>query len=156
MQVGFRIPTQDDGASSNNFEGASGVNVTPDDPLHLQLRKKEGVSQLRSRKKGGFLASRRIRTYYQRQNNLIENYLKPIAVHCADAQVEMERTNRLVRAIIILNIVSTFALAAIQLYAAVSSLSLSLFATAADSVCDPFANIMLNWIHHRSKRLDKE
>lgn len=35
------------------------------------------------------------------------------------------------------NIYANFALAALQLYAAISSLSLSLFATAADSVFDP-------------------
>lgn len=52
------------------------------------------------------------------------------------------------------NIFANFILAGLQLYAAVSSLSLSLFATAADSVFDPFANVLLNWLHRKSKKLD--
>lgn len=42
-----------------------------------------------------------------------------------------------VKILIYANIVANFVLAGLQLYAAISSLSLSLFATAADSVFDP-------------------
>lgn len=59
------------------------------------------------------------------------------------------------KALIYANIIANFFLAGLQLYAAISSLSLSFFATAADSVFDPFANVLLNWLHIKSKRLDK-
>jgi Co/Zn/Cd efflux system component len=42
----------------------------------------------------------------------------------------------------------------IPVYAAVSSLSLSFFATAVDSVFDPMSNLLLWQLHRLSKRLD--
>lgn len=45
-------------------------------------------------------------------------------------------------------------LACLQLYAAVSSLSLSFFATCIDSVFDPAANLVLNWCHRAGQRAD--
>jgi divalent metal cation (Fe/Co/Zn/Cd) transporter len=42
----------------------------------------------------------------------------------------------------------------ILVYAAVSSLSLSFFATAVDSVFDPMSNLVLWRLHRLSKRLD--
>jgi hypothetical protein len=39
-------------------------------------------------------------------------------------------------------------------YAAVSSLSLSFFATAVDSVFDPMSNILLWWLNRKSNKLD--
>lgn len=45
-------------------------------------------------------------------------------------------------------------LAILQLYAALSSLSLSFFATALDSVFDPAANFVLNWCHRKASRVD--
>lgn len=44
--------------------------------------------------------------------------------------------------------------AAILVYAAVSSLSLSFFATAIDSVFDPMSNLLLWRLHRLSKKLD--
>lgn len=43
---------------------------------------------------------------------------------------------------------------AVLVYAAVSSLSLSFFATAVDSVFDPMSNLLLWRLHRLSKRLD--
>jgi len=45
-------------------------------------------------------------------------------------------------------------LACLQLYAALSSLSLSFFATAIDSVFDPMANLILNYCHRKSNTVD--
>lgn len=45
-------------------------------------------------------------------------------------------------------------LACLQLYAALSSLSLSFFATAIDSVFDPAANIILNYCHRKAANVD--
>ena len=44
--------------------------------------------------------------------------------------------------------------ATIPVYAAVSSLSLSFFATAVDSVFDPMSNLLLWRLHRVSKKLD--
>lgn len=45
-------------------------------------------------------------------------------------------------------------MATILVYAAASSLSLSFFATAVDSVFDPMSNVLLWWLHRVSKRMD--
>lgn len=45
-------------------------------------------------------------------------------------------------------------LAILQLYAAISSLSLSIFGTAIDSVFDPMANLLLWWCHKKAQHVD--
>ena len=45
-------------------------------------------------------------------------------------------------------------LACLQLYAALSSLSLSFFATAIDSVFDPASNVILNVCHKKAANVD--
>lgn len=125
------------------------------DPLLLRSRLVNAENELRRRPSKGRRIDKRLKTYYERQNLLIENLLKPIAKHASDDADDTESASKMVKFIIHLNIWSNFVLAALQLYAAISSLSLSLFATAADSVFDPFANIILNMLHSKSKRLDE-
>lgn len=45
-------------------------------------------------------------------------------------------------------------LAILQLYAALSSLSLSIFGTACDSVFDPLANFVLLYCHKKAEHVD--
>lgn len=54
------------------------------------------------------------------------------------------------------SLVANCILAVLQLFAAVSSLSLSFFATASDSVFDPAANVVLNWAHRKGERADSK
>ena len=54
----------------------------------------------------------------------------------------------------ILKLVSRSILAVLQIYAAVSSLSLSFFATAADAIFDPAANLVLNYCHRKAQKVD--
>ena len=51
-------------------------------------------------------------------------------------------------------ILSPHQMVTIPVYAAVSSLSLSFFATAVDSVFDPMSNLLLWQLHRLSKTLD--
>lgn len=125
------------------------------DPLLLRSRVVNTEHELRRRPSKGRRADKRVRSYYERQNTLIENLLKPIAKHASEDEDEVEAASGMVQFLIYFNIVANFILAALQLYAAISSLSLSLFATAADSVFDPFANLVLNWLHRKSARLDE-
>lgn len=139
-QMGFLTPAADGGEA---------------DPLLLRSRVVNADHELRRRGSKGRRTDKRLRNYYERQNLHIENLLKPISKHASEKNDEDEAASKMVRLLIWLNIVSNFALAGLQLYAAISSLSLSLFATAADSVFDPFANIVLNWLHSKSRRLDE-
>ena len=50
---------------------------------------------------------------------------------------------------------ASFVLAGLQLYAAISSLSLSFFSTLINTIFDPISNIFLNYVYKKSKKLDK-
>jgi divalent metal cation (Fe/Co/Zn/Cd) transporter len=58
-----------------------------------------------------------------------------------------------VKAAIYLSIYGTIIVAALQVYAAVTTLSLSLFVTMAESCCEAVSNIGLNYLHRKSKKL---
>jgi divalent metal cation (Fe/Co/Zn/Cd) transporter len=126
------------------------------DPLLLRSKVVEVEQELRRRPSHSRRGDKKVKKYYEKQNLLIENLLKPISKHASDDDEETEKASGMVSFLIYANIVANFILAALQLYGAISSLSLSLFATAADSVFDPFANVLLNWLHRKSTRLDKQ
>lgn len=52
------------------------------------------------------------------------------------------------------SLVINILLAVIQIYAAVSSLSLSFFATAIDAIFDPCANLILGYAHRKAEKVD--
>lgn len=147
-----------DGAMSNSNSYGPGF-LTPAneeaDPLLLRSKVVDTDQVLRRRPSHSRKAGKKVKMYYEKQNLLIENLLKPIAKHAAEDEDATEKASSMVQFLIYANIVANFVLAGLQLYAAISSLSLSLFATAADSVFDPFANVLLNWLHWKSTRLDK-
>lgn len=145
-------------ASSLGFGGlgpmTSGTEDT--DPLLLRSRLVE-ESEIRRRHSGkgkNKRSERQIRDFYEAQNEHIERLLKPISAHADEDKQAQEASALKVKIAVYGSIVANFALAALQMYAAVSSLSLSLFATAADSVFDPFANLVLNWLHRKSEKVD--
>lgn len=76
--------------------------------------------------------------FYEHQNEQITDMLKPLATLINEGQ-QSEADNALkVKIAINLSLFFNIALAAIQLYAAISSLSLALFASCIDAVFDPF------------------
>lgn len=50
---------------------------------------------------------------------------------------------------------ASFVLAGLQLYAAISSLSLSFFSTLINTIFDPISNIFLDWFYKKSQKLSK-
>ncbi|KIM31755.1 hypothetical protein M408DRAFT_327197 [Serendipita vermifera MAFF 305830] len=92
--------------------------------------------------------------YYEKQNELIGDLLRPLEEHVENARAA-ERANRLpVKIALYGSLGANIALSALQLYAAITSLSLSILATAIDSVFDPLGNGLLWYLHRKSKRLD--
>jgi len=77
-----------------------------------------------------------------------------MAVHTQEAQISTDSARLSVKIAVYASLFANIALSAIQIYAAVSSLSLSFFATAVDSVFDPMSNILLWWLNRVSTRLD--
>ncbi|KAH9176875.1 CDF-like metal transporter [Lactarius sanguifluus] len=107
------------------------------------------IAELRSRKRGNRLA-----TYHRKQNALIAYLLKPMEEHTEDARNEEDISRLPVKTAVRASLVANIALAVLQLYAAVSSASLSLLATGIDSVFDVGSNFLLYYINHKSNRMD--
>ncbi|SPO28084.1 related to mitochondrial Fe2+ transporter MMT1 and related transporters (cation diffusion facilitator superfamily) [Ustilago trichophora] len=146
-------------ASSIGFGGLAPTTPGAEDtdPLLLRSRLVE-ESEVRRRHSGkgkNKRSERQIRDFYEAQNEHIERLLKPISAHADEGKQDRESSALKVKIAVYASIGANFALAALQMYAAVSSLSLSLFATAADSVFDPFANLVLNWLHRKSESVDE-
>ncbi|CAO1638221.1 unnamed protein product [Parajaminaea phylloscopi] len=137
---------------------SAGGPITPgaeeSDPLLLRSRL-VGETDLRRRATGGRKAERNMKRFYEEQNEHIERLLKPIHAHGQDDDEARQDNALKVKIAVYGSLAANCILAILQLYAAISSLSLSLFATAADSVFDPFANIALNWLHRKSVRVDE-
>ncbi|KAK4056374.1 hypothetical protein OIO90_002517 [Microbotryomycetes sp. JL221] len=122
------------------------------DPLLLKskIQSEETLTHLRRRNTG----KRHIGHFYTQQNEQIESLLKSLDKHVEDAQTE-EDTNRLsIKIAIYGSLIANCVLAVLQVYAAVSSLSLSFFGTMIDSVFDPAANLMLNYCHRKAEKVD--
>ncbi|TFK26653.1 CDF-like metal transporter [Coprinopsis marcescibilis] len=130
---------------------SSGSTILQNDPYQFRekLVPEEALSGLRNRKKGKSVAD-----YHLRQNDLIHQLLKPMDQHTEDAQVEEDSSRLAVKIAIYASLYSNLFLCALQLYAAISSGSLSLVATAIDSVFDIGSNVLLWWLHRKSVSLD--
>lgn len=142
-----RGPTSPDG----DVEGAIPSGIHEADPYSFRhgIKTDQELVVLRQRKKGKPLES-----YHRKQNELIGNLLKPMAVHTQEARDSADSARLQVKIAVYASLLANLTLSVIQIYAAVSSLSLSFFATAVDSVFDPMGNVLLWWLHRVSKKLD--
>ncbi|KAF2276791.1 cation diffusion facilitator 1 [Westerdykella ornata] len=142
---------------------------TPDnDPYRLAaaLKPQAELERIRantSRKRDGFgpitlnraaNRARKLEKFYEKQNENIERLLKPVDDHRRDAKEEEGANHLKYRIAVVGSFVANVLLAIIQLYAAVSSLSLSLFTTMADSLFDPLSNLTLILCARAVKRVD--
>ncbi|EPQ60166.1 CDF-like metal transporter [Gloeophyllum trabeum ATCC 11539] len=121
------------------------------DPFDFRkgLLNEDQLSQLRNRRKG-----RHLEKYQRQQNDLIMALLKPMDEHTRQAEDE-EAANRLpVKIAVWASLLANLSLCVLQLYAAISSASLSLLATGIDSVFDIGSNVLLLWAHWKASRMD--
>lgn len=121
------------------------------DPFDIRngLKSDEELAQIRQRKHG-----KHLETYHRKQNDLIASLLKPMEEHTEEAKNDGEASRLPVKIAVWASLISNFGLCVLQLYAAISSLSLSLLATGIDSVFDIGSNILLMWLHKKAARLD--
>ncbi|KAJ7754979.1 CDF-like metal transporter [Mycena maculata] len=121
------------------------------DPFHFRgaLKTPAQIDELRRRKKG-----KRIASYHGKQNTLIESLLKPMEEHTEDARVDEAATRLPVKIAVWASLIANFCLSVLQMYAAISSLSLALLATGIDAIFDIGSNILLLWLHRKSESLD--
>lgn len=95
-----------------------------------------------------------LQSFYQSQNAHIQRMLKSVDDHRREAKDEQGGTRLRFQIAVVGSLVANVLLAVLQLYAAISSGSLSLFATAADSVFDPLSNLLLVVSHRAVNRVD--
>ncbi|KAF1952126.1 cation diffusion facilitator 1 [Byssothecium circinans] len=115
-------------------------------------RKRDGFGPVTLNKKAG--QARKLEQFYEAQNENIERLLKPVDDHRRDAKEEEGANQMKYRIAVIGSFVANIILAVLQLYAAASSKSLSLFTTMADSLFDPLSNLTLILSNRAVKRVD--
>ncbi|KAI1317020.1 cation efflux family-domain-containing protein [Xylariaceae sp. FL0255] len=98
--------------------------------------------------------SNKIASFYQSQNETIKRLLKSVEEHRADAQQEASEDHLAHQIAVYGSLAANIILAALQLYAASTSGSLSLFTTSADSVFDLLSNLTLIFTHRAIKKVD--
>ncbi|KAF7307230.1 Metal tolerance protein 3 [Mycena indigotica] len=121
------------------------------DPFHFKgaFKSSQEIDALRKRKRG-----RRLAAYHATQNNLINSLLKSMEAHTEDARIDEAAARLPVKIAVWASLIANLCLCILQLYAAISSLSLSLLATAIDAVFDIGSNILLFWLHRKAENLD--
>lgn len=100
------------------------------------------------------LQARRVGDFYRTQNETIERLLKSVEEHREDARHEAGEDLLQFRIGVWGSFAANIVLAALQIYAAVASGSLSLFTTMADSIFDPLSNLTLILSNRAVRRVD--
>jgi hypothetical protein len=143
------------------------------DPLHLASRivsseQLEAIQANTSRRRQGSkdricapiahgkdaIHTRRLRGFYEGQNESIERMLKPVDDHRREAKIEAGADHLQYKIAVYGSFAANIMLAGLQLYGAVSSGSLSLFTTMADAVFDPLSNLTLILCNRAVNRVD--
>ncbi|KAF9225308.1 CDF manganese transporter [Gyrodon lividus] len=110
----------------------------------------EELSQLRRRHKTG----KHLEKYHRKQNNLIDSLLKSMEDHTKEAKDDEEASRLSIKIAIWASLVANFSLCVLQLYAAISAVSLSLIATGIDACFDFGSNLFLYFIHKQAMKMD--
>ncbi|CAO3590840.1 unnamed protein product [Absidia cylindrospora] len=115
-------------------------------PLFLGTSKKT-EDDLKNLKKQG--SSKKVRQFYREQNNLIDDMLGPL-----NPLNEEEQEKQLLKLKIAVygSVVANVILFALQLVAAITSGSLSIFATMADAFMDLLSSVVLMWASRQAAR----
>jgi len=100
------------------------------------------------------LQARRVASFYEAQNDTIERLLKSVEEHREAARQEAGDDQLKFRIAVWGSFVANIILAGLQLYGAISSGSLSLFTTMADSIFDPMSNVTLILSNRAVRRVD--
>jgi divalent metal cation (Fe/Co/Zn/Cd) transporter len=115
-------------------------------------RKRDGFGPITLNKSAG--RAKKVEAFYEAQNENIERLLKPVDEHVRVAKEEEGANHLKYRIAVVGSFVANIILAGLQLYAAASSRSLSLFTTMADSLFDPMSNLTLILSARAVKRVD--
>ncbi|CAL3971924.1 hypothetical protein PZA11_005169 [Diplocarpon coronariae] len=115
-------------------------------------RKRDGCGPVKFN--GDARKARKIQKFYETQNENIERMLKPVEDHCSEARQEAGDDHLKFQIAVYGSFIANIFLAGLQLYAALTSGSLSLITTMADSIFDPLSNVTLILTNRAIKRVD--
>jgi cation diffusion facilitator family transporter len=153
----------------DDLESQSPPSYTPDnDPYKLSAailpeselalirantsRKRDGCGPITLNKRAR--NAKNLEAFYETQNENIERLLKPVDDHRRAAKEEDNANHLKYKIAVIGSFAANILLAVLQLYAAISSRSLSLFTTMADSLFDPLSNLTLIMCNRAVARVD--
>ncbi|KAI0445437.1 cation efflux family-domain-containing protein [Xylaria telfairii] len=134
-----------------NLSSAFKTDQQLDDIKANSSRKRDGPRTLNLKLKGRYNG---VSEFYRNQNETIERLLKTVEEHRIEARQEAGDDHLRRQIAVWGSFLANVVLSILQLYAAITSISLSLFTTAADSVFDPFSNLTLILTHRAVKRVD--
>lgn len=97
---------------------------------------------------------KKLQRFYESQNENIERLLKPVDEHRREAREEAGSDQLKFKIAVNGSFVANLILAALQIYGATSSQSLSLFTTMADAIFDPLSNLTLILCNRAVNRVD--
>jgi len=97
---------------------------------------------------------KKVEGFYRTQNETIERLLKSVDEHRNEARQEQADDHLRYKIAVYGSFAANVVLSILQLYGAISSGSLSLFTTMADSVFDPLSNLMLILANRAVKKVD--
>ncbi|RSL57189.1 hypothetical protein CEP54_008445 [Fusarium duplospermum] len=119
-------------------------------------RKRDGVAGRKCipDQVGSKVKARKLQGFYKNQNAAIERMLKSVEEHRDEARQEHGDDQLKFRIAVWGSFAANVVLSAVQLYAAISSGSLSLFTTMADSIFDPLSNLTLILSARAIRRVD--
>ncbi|KAL8821411.1 MAG: hypothetical protein Q9191_007313 [Dirinaria sp. TL-2023a] len=162
-QNSHRSSTTDieNGSPTANYNSAT-------DPYDLSSRLKTAseldlIRAKTSRKRDGYGAittnkaatkAKRLQNFYEAQNENIARWLKPVDEHVRDARREEGENHLKYKIAVHGSFAANLVLAALQIYGAVSSGSLSLFTTMADAIFDPLSNVTLIICNRAVRKVD--
>ncbi|KAI1100176.1 hypothetical protein F4804DRAFT_319744 [Jackrogersella minutella] len=117
-------------------------------------RKRTGQDNSDLGKISSTFQARRIHTFYNKQNDTIKKMLKSVEEHETEAQREAGEDQLRLKIAVQGSFIANCLLAVLQMYGAISSGSLSLFTTMADSIFDPLSNLTLILTQRAMARVD--
>ncbi|KIX07399.1 uncharacterized protein Z518_02052 [Rhinocladiella mackenziei CBS 650.93] len=155
-------------ASTFDTESQSPAHASPSDPLDLTRRLKSRTELGRitantARKRNAICSpliiagqspQSKITNFYESQNEQIKRLLKPVDEHVREARDAQSSTQLRYQIAVYGSFVANIILAALQLYGAIASGSLSLFTTMVDAIFDPMSNITLILTNKAVRKVD--
>ena len=137
--------------SSHTAAGGRSAAAAGQDPLDLGKHRRENVSEKHMKIEYPTASKRRMKKFYSRQNQLIDQFLQSGDEERLATLDSIENGPK-VRFAINASFTVNSCLFVIQLYAAISTGSLSLFATAADAFMDLVSSIVMLVTAHLAAR----